>query len=826
MSSGDGSSLNGNSFHATHVSGTISASGVNPNAKGMAPLAKVKTFDWFNDQSEVLNQVQSGMLVSNHSYGIPIENASTWFIGAYSSASRDWDIISYNAPYYLMVASAGNNGSDSNPSPSTAGFDKLTGNKLCKNNLVVANTQAAIINSSGELVSVSINSSSSQGPADDRRIKPDISGQGSGLISSGDASDSAYLTLSGTSMSAPNVSGSLILLQEYYNQRNNKYMKAATLKGLVCHTADDAGNPGPDARFGWGLLNSKKAAETILFNGLSGLVAESELRQGQSKTYTFVASGVVPFSATICWTDPAGQANNGINNSTVPALVNDLDIRITKNNEVFFPWRLQSNAALNATRNSDNNIDNVESVKIDTPENATYTVTITHKNSLFSSKQDFSLIVTGLESSFAINPLNEQIEVCNNQNAVYSFDFKNLDFSSVEVSASSLPSGAIATFNQTSLFVDDIFTMTVSNLANVPAGEYNIIVQGTRGTEIKQVTVKLVVYSSTFTNAVYLFPSNNFLNVAQNSVFSWQTTSNATEYVIQVATDSNFSNIIFQDETSQTFADVSNLNLDQTYFWRVLSKNLCGTASNSTVFSFRTGLESCNNNYTATNFSNATISDDLGLAIIPITVNENFTVSDVTVNLNLTHPKVQELKVYLEAPASLNLPDILLINQSCGAFENINASINDSAPMLTCSSVSPAITGTFKPFQNMFSLNNLNSQGVWRLKVVDDIVENGGIVNSFSINFCNTTQNLSTSNFTKNDFKLYPNPSENIITLEVEGSLINSPFSISDIQGRIINNTVINEITNQIDVSQLQSGVYFLKIKSNNQEITKRFIKK
>ena len=35
-------------------------------------------------------------------------------------------------------------------------------------------------------------------------------------------------------------------------------MKSSTLKSLACHTADDAGNLGPDAKMGWGLLNIKK----------------------------------------------------------------------------------------------------------------------------------------------------------------------------------------------------------------------------------------------------------------------------------------------------------------------------------------------------------------------------------------------------------------------------------------------------------------------------------------------------------------------------------------------------------------------------------------
>src|SRR3546814_20399712 len=85
-----------------------------------------------------------------------------------------------------------------------------------------------------------------------------------GLAASSRGND-AYPLHSGTSSASPNIAGSLLLLQELYALRHDgAFMRAATLKGLAIHTAGEAGpSPGPDYRFGWGVLNTASAAEEI-----------------------------------------------------------------------------------------------------------------------------------------------------------------------------------------------------------------------------------------------------------------------------------------------------------------------------------------------------------------------------------------------------------------------------------------------------------------------------------------------------------------------------------------------------------------------------------
>ena len=421
--SGDGQTTT--HYHSTHVAGTIMAAGVQPAAKGMAFEASLKYFDWNYDTSEMATEAADGMLLSNHSYGFGrgwawnngwVWNGQStagedWTFGLYNSNSREFDEIAYSAPYYLIVESAGNDRGDGpgdDPDhPNDGPYDCLADMAVGKNVLTVA----AVDDLTGEYTQpsdVQMSYFSSWGPCDDGRIKPDISANGINLYSTYDGSDTDYSSISGTSMAAPSVTGSLALVQEYYQEQTGNFLKAATLKALTVHCADEAGDSdGPDYEFGWGLMNTKRMVDYISADGYTVQINEQVLQNGGEYTITLPASGLEDFKATLCWTDPAGTALSSSLDPTTPALINDLDMRITQNGSTYFPWTLdRDNPANAATQNSDNSVDNIEQIVINNP-NGSYTITINHKGTLVndngtSAPQNYSLIISGISSGYPI----------------------------------------------------------------------------------------------------------------------------------------------------------------------------------------------------------------------------------------------------------------------------------------------------------------------------------------------------------------------------------------------------------------------------------------
>ncbi|MDP1580794.1 MAG: S8 family serine peptidase [Candidatus Didemnitutus sp.] len=449
--------------HATHVAGTLVAKGVYNLATGMSPNANLHAYFYVNDLAKIaISAANEDIRVSNHSYGLlmgwqnttsgwvwygnpSISQTEDYYFGYYDANARAIDEITYVAPWYLPVWAAGNERGASARGPasqpvghwvwngsawafSTAvrsldggslGYDTIGAAGVAKNTLTI--TAVDDIAGGYTVVSgVQVATFSSFGGPDDGRIKPDLAANGVSVRSTYFDTDSNYADASGTSMAAPSVTGSLNLLTQHYRNLFGSFdgLRASTLKAIAIHTADEAGaNPGPDYVYGWGLMNTKTAAQLISAHHVTRTaltyVKEVTLNNGDYVEFPVKANGTGPLKVTLCWTDPAGAVPTPALNVNVAALVNDLDLRVVAGAGTHYPWKLDRSSPTSAATNSgDNNRDTVEQVFIASPiANDEYVVRVSHKGTMVDetgapAPQTISLVLSGIveepEPEFAV----------------------------------------------------------------------------------------------------------------------------------------------------------------------------------------------------------------------------------------------------------------------------------------------------------------------------------------------------------------------------------------------------------------------------------------
>jgi len=399
--------------HACHVLGTILAGGADPNAKGYLYKANGKAYSFEgNEYPQIIDEVQNqNLITSNHSYGrvagwssgiwygdTNISTEEDYIFGFYSSNSSIIDNITYSAPYYSVFKSAGNDRGDSGDGshPTDGPYDIIADWSGAKNVFTIGAVRKLPSDYTSP-ADIQMSDFSGWGPTDDGRIKPDFVMPGVRIYSSTcEGGDESYGNLDGTSMASPGALGAAMLINESYKVFNNTYLKSASLKALMIQTAMEAGsNPGPDYSFGWGMINVEDAVDHIIAkDNINSFILEETLQDQQTFEMELNPVAGEKITATIAWTDPAGSPVAPALDPSDLMLVNDLDMRILDElgNEVS-PWILDPIVPGRAASSGDNFRDNVEKIEFNNPQPRRYFLRVTHKGSLQSGKQDFSLVL-------------------------------------------------------------------------------------------------------------------------------------------------------------------------------------------------------------------------------------------------------------------------------------------------------------------------------------------------------------------------------------------------------------------------------------------------
>ena len=383
------------SGHGTHTSGTFAGDDAPFGADlrdGVAKGAKIYFLDCGGSDPQSiltpgdLNDYFSPAYIGNAG-GAARVSSNSWgsaaAAGAYTSTSMTADQFARAHPDFIISFSNGNSGTaGSVGAPATA-----------KNILSSGGTQngASAIN---------IYSSTSRGPTDDNRRKPTVCSPGQGVSSASGSSDTGYLSLSGTSMSSPNLAGSAVLMRQYCTDgfyptgaavpANAFAPSAALVRAAMINSAVDdfAAFTIPDNNIGWGrilldnvMFFAGDTRRTVLLDEPDG-VATGEVREYE----IFVSDTSQDLEISLVWTDLASTPAAAIN------LVNDLDLVVSDGTDTYLGnvW----SAGQSATGGVADNRNVEENFRRAVPVAGTYTIQVEGSNVPFGP-QAYALVITG-----------------------------------------------------------------------------------------------------------------------------------------------------------------------------------------------------------------------------------------------------------------------------------------------------------------------------------------------------------------------------------------------------------------------------------------------
>jgi len=230
-------------------------------------------------------------------------------------------------------------------------------------------------------------------------------------------------------------------------------------------------------------------------------------------------------------------------------------------------------------------------------------------------------------------------------------------------------------------------------------------------------------------------------------------------------------------------------------------------------------------NYTLT--PNAAIADSPGstagtATTSVINVPDSFSISNVKVSVNITHPKIGDLVIKIAHPDGTTRT---LWNRNCSTNSGINMTFADGTGSIVCGTPT---TGTHNASQSSTALagyNGKNAAGNWTLTVTDNSINNTGTLVSWGLDFGCT---LANNDYEISDLAIYPNPNKGNFNLQFTNAGANEiKVNVYDMRGRkIFENSYANESTfnENIQLNNAQSGIYLVSVTAGDKKIVKRIV--
>ena len=412
------------------------------------------------------------------------------------------------------------------------------------------------------------------------------------------------------------------------------------------------------------------------------------------------------------------------NTDVAPVACANVDILLSTDGGLTYPTVLATNVPNDGT----------ELISVPNVATTTARIMVVCSNGTFFdiSDNDFTITMATFDYTLATTPAT--ISICQPNDAVYTIDIGSVGGYNdpVTLSVTGIPAGATANFSVNPVTPVGQSILTISNTGAAIPGTYPLTITGVSTSGTKTNNVTLIISSGNPTAVAQLTPADAATGVSVPTTFTWTTASGAgVTYEIDIATDLGFTAIVDQ-ATGLVPATYNSTVLlsNTTYYWRVRSVTGCGSASWSSAFSFTTST--CTTT-PSTNIPVAISATGSPTITSTITIPTGGIINDVNV-LNLTgqHTWISDLTITLTSPGATT---VTLFSSVCNNEDDWDLNFDDGATAggLPCP---PVGGGTYQPASVLSAFNGEDQAGVWTLTIDDAFNQDGGSLDSWSLEIC------------------------------------------------------------------------------------------
>lgn len=358
---------------------------------------------------------------------------------------------------------------------------------------------------------------------------------------------------------------------------------------------------------------------------------------------------------------------------------------------------------------------------------------VASNNIFFNISPDIFTISETTEPTFTLEAEIDGNQYCPEDEITFTINTTSiLEYDeSINLSVSDLTDFEVS-FDKNPLTPDESTTLRITN-TNQNTGEFNFTLDANTVDKSKSENLSFSISAfPTAPNITFPVDGDNDINLSPNIV--WEDSNLETSYIIEIASDNNFNSLVDSVEVvnAKEYKVQENLHRLTSYFVRVKAMNNCGESDFSNVISFSTADIICDI-YEAGDLPLSISSENADTIESVINIPYSGKVESISVtNLVGTHSYINDLSFILESPSGTQ---ITLISNICDDQDNFNVSFSDEAAssVLPCP---PTDGGTYQPEEALGTLEGENSEGNWKLIIIDRFAADGGELQSWSLDLC------------------------------------------------------------------------------------------